>query len=101
MVTITGGRVTLPPTIKKDNKMSTNFKSGVVDVRITRFAGKGGANLMVSRPCEQDVFDGGDVWERLRTDSIRMTLIEARQLGQTLIALSSNTTADNIELDHE
>tara|TARA_R100001244_G_C5087160_1_gene115472 strand:- start:21 stop:266 length:246 start_codon:yes stop_codon:yes gene_type:complete len=81
--------------------MSTNFKSGVVDIRITRFAGKGGANLIVSRPCEQEKFDGGDVWDRLRRDRLIVTLAEAHQLAQTLMALSSEATADNIELDHE
>jgi len=72
-------------------------------MRITRYAGGEGVGpkLMVSRPCEQETFNGGDVWDRLRTDSIRMTLTEARQIGQTLIALSSDATADDIELDHE
>ena len=81
--------------------MSTNFKSGVVDVRITRFAGKGGANLMVSRPCEQDMFASSDVWGRLKQDSIRMTLTEARKLGETLITLSSFETEDRIERGDE
>jgi hypothetical protein len=83
--------------------MSTTFKSGVVDVRITRFAGGEGVGpkLMVSRPCEEKTFDVGDVWNRLTTDSIRMTLAEAKQIGETLIALSSEDTSDKVELNHE
>jgi len=88
--------------------MSTNFKSGVIDVEITRFAGGTGvdgkpigAKLLISRPCEERLFDGGDVWNRLTTDSIRMTLAEAKQIGETLIALSSEDTSDKVELNHE
>ena len=83
--------------------MSTNFKSGVLDIQITRFSGGAGvgAKLMVSRPCENDNFSASNVWGRLKEDSIRMTLAEAKQIGQTLIALSSDATADDIELDHE
>ena len=88
--------------------MSTNFKSGVIDVEITRFAGGTGvdgkpigAKLLISRPCEERLFDGGDVWNRLNTDSVRMTLAEAKQIGETLIALSSEDTSDKVELNHE
>ena len=83
--------------------MSTNFKSGVIDIRITRFAGGDGigAKLMISRPCEEKTFDGGDVWNKLTTDSVRMTLVEAKQIGETLIALSSPKTSDQVEFEHE
>ena len=83
--------------------MSTTFKSGVVDVRITRFAGgvSVGPKLIVSRPCEKKTFEGYDVWNKLTTDSIRMTLAEAKQIGETLIALSSEDTSDKVELNHE
>ena len=83
--------------------MSTNFKSGVLDIQITRFAGGAGvgAKLMVSRPCEDDNFSASNVWARLKEDSIRMTLAEAKQIGETLIALSSPETSDKVERDHE
>ena len=83
--------------------MSTNFKSGVIDIRITRYAGGEGvgAKLMVSRPCEDDNFSASNVWARLKEDSIRMTLAEAKQIGETLIALSSEDTSDKVELNHE
>jgi hypothetical protein len=83
--------------------MSTNFKSGVIDVDITRFfGGEGiGPKLIVSRPCEEKTFNGGEVWSRLNTDTIRMTLAEAKQIGETLIALSSVETAFQVERDHE
>ena len=80
--------------------MRTTFKSGVVDVRITRFAGGVGVGpkLIVSRPCEKKTFEGYDVWNKLTTDSIRMTLAEAKQIGETLIALSSADTSDRVEM---
>ena len=83
--------------------MSTNFKSGVIDIRITRYAGGEGVGpkLIVSRPCEDDNFSASNVWGRLKEDRIRMTLAEAKQIGETLIALSSEDTSDKVELNHE
>jgi len=83
--------------------MSTNFKSGVLDIRITRYAGGEGVGpkLIVSRPCEDDNFSASNVWGRLKGDRIRMTLAEAKQIGETLIALSSEDTSDKVELNHE
>jgi hypothetical protein len=83
--------------------MSTNFKSGVLDIRITRYAGGEGVGpkLIVSRPCEDDNFSASNVWGRLKEDRIRMTLAEAKQIGETLIALSSEDTSDKVELNHE
>ena len=83
--------------------MSTNFKSGVLDIRITRYAGGEGVGpkLIVSRPCEDDNFSASNVWGRLKEDRIRMTLAEAKHIGETLIALSSEDTSDKVELNHE
>ena len=83
--------------------MSTKFKSGVSGVEILRFFGgtEKGALLKVSRRNTQAEFSVEEARGRFNTDSINMTLLEARQIGETLIALSSEETTSKVERDNQ
>jgi|TARA_R110000824_G_scaffold327364_1_gene514240 hypothetical protein len=83
--------------------MSTKLKSGVSGVSILRFFGgaKRGAILRISRRNTQSEFSSPEVWDRLNNDNIDIALSEARQIGMTLVALSSEETEHQVEQDFE
>ena len=83
--------------------MSTKLKSGVSGVSILRFSGgiKRGAILRISRRNTQSEFSSPEVWDRLNNDNIDIALSEARQIGMTLVALSSEETEHQVEQDFE
>ena len=80
--------------------MSTIFKSGVTDIQIVRFAGKGGANLLISRRNKPRSFTAEEILHELNNDELLLTLDEAKEIGETLIALSSSETSKSVEIDY-